>query len=69
MPAEAQIVGPDTVAVTVPAEVKEPKYLTFAWNCEARYNLMNKEGLPAVSFRLTLGEPNVEASPEAPRLP
>jgi len=31
--------------------LKEPKFIRFAWHCEARHNLMNQEGLPAVSFR------------------
>jgi len=48
--ARAEIVGKDTLVVSSP-EVKTPKYIRFAWNCEARPNLMNAEGLPAVSFR------------------
>jgi len=31
--------------------VKEPKFVRFAWDCLARHNLTNQEGLPAVSFR------------------
>ncbi len=48
--AEAKIVGKDTIVVTCP-DVKTPKYLRYGWNCEARLNLTNREGLPAVSFR------------------
>ena len=48
--AAARIVGKDTIEVTAP-ETKSPKFIRFAWNCEARHNLMNKETLPAVSFK------------------
>ena len=48
--AEAKITGPDTIEVWS-AGVKEPKYVRFGWNTLARFNLVNKEGLPAVSFR------------------
>ena len=48
--AGAKIVGKDTIEVTAPT-VKSPKFVRFAWNCEARHNLMNKETLPAVSFK------------------
>lgn len=48
--AGAKIVGKDTIEVTAPA-VKAPKFIRFAWRCEARHNLMNKETLPAVSFK------------------
>jgi len=49
-PAQARIVAKGTVEVTCP-EVKQPKFVRFAWHCLARHNLMNREGLPAVSFR------------------
>ena len=52
--APAKIVGKDTIEITVPESVSEPKVLLFAWDCIAIHNLMNKEGLPAVSFRLEL---------------
>jgi len=48
--AAAKIVGKDTIEVSSP-DVKQPKFVRFAWHCEARHNLMNTEGLPAVSFR------------------
>jgi len=48
--AAAKITGADTIEVTA-ASVKAPKFVRFAWNCEARHNLMNKETLPAVSFK------------------
>ena len=48
--AEAEILGPDTVAVWS-KEIGEPKQVRFGWHSLARFNLVNKEGLPAVSFR------------------
>ena len=48
--AQAEIVAKDTVAVFA-AQIKEPKFVRFAWYSLARHNLINKEGLPAVSFR------------------
>ena len=48
--AAAKITGKDTIEVTAPG-VNAPKFVRFAWNCEARHNLMNKETLPAVSFK------------------
>lgn len=48
--AQANIVGTDTVEIWA-AEVKSPQCVRFGWNTLARFNLMNKEGLPAVSFR------------------
>jgi len=48
--ARAEINGTDTVVVSSP-QVKEPKFVRFAWDCLARHNLTNQEGLPAVSFR------------------
>jgi len=48
--AQAKIVGTDSVEVWA-AEVKSPQCVRFGWNTLARFNLMNKEGLPAVSFR------------------
>lgn len=53
-PAKAEIVGKDTVVVHFPESVKEPAVVLFAWDCIAVHNLMNKEGLPAVSFRIEL---------------
>ena len=53
-PAPAKIVGKDMIEITVPESVSDPKVLLFAWDCIAIHNLMNKEGLPAVSFRLEL---------------
>jgi len=48
--AEARIVGADAIEVSSPP-VAEPKFVRFGWHPLARYNLVNKEGLPAVSFR------------------
>jgi hypothetical protein len=53
-PAKAEIVGKDTILVHVPPAVKDPRVVLFAWDCIAVHNLMNKEGLPAVCFRLEL---------------
>ncbi len=53
-PARAEIVGKDTVVVHVPETVEDPQVVLFAWDCIAIHNLMNKEGLPAVCFRLEL---------------
>ena len=50
VPAEAKIVGKDTVELTSP-RVNNPKSVRFAWHHYARHNLYNKEGLPAISFR------------------
>jgi sialate O-acetylesterase len=53
--AEARIVGSDTVAVSANGNcaegVSQPKHVRFGWHSLARFNLINKEGLPAVSFR------------------
>jgi sialate O-acetylesterase len=49
--AQAKVVGTDTVEAWAP-EVKSPQCVRFGWNTLARFNLMNKEGLPAVSFRV-----------------
>jgi len=48
--AQARITGADTVEVWS-SEVKEPKHVRFGWHALARFNLMSKERLPAVSFR------------------
>ncbi len=50
VPARVRISGPDTVEVFSP-DVPDPKFVRFAWHALARHNLINKEGLPAVSFR------------------
>ena len=52
--AKAEIAGKDTVVVQVPAAVKDPQVVLFEWDCIDVHNLMNKEGLPAVCFRLEL---------------
>lgn len=66
VPAEATIEG-EYVAVKS-ADVKEPVAVRFAWHEQAMPNLMNKEGLPANSFRtdewkLEFTPPPVEAKP------
>ena len=48
--AQAKIVAPDTVAVWSQT-VNQPNQVRFGWHPLARFNLINKEGLPAVSFR------------------
>jgi len=48
--AQAKITSKDTITVWSP-EVKNPKYVRFAWHALARHNLYNKEGLPAITFR------------------
>jgi sialate O-acetylesterase len=47
--ADARIVAPDSIEVYA-AGVKEPSAVRFAWHPLARHNLVNGEGLPAVSF-------------------
>jgi sialate O-acetylesterase len=51
-PAKAVIQG-NTVVLTCP-EVKKPKQIHFAWNEAAMPNFFNREGLPAVPFRIKL---------------
>lgn len=48
--AEARIAGPDTVETSAPG-IDRPEFVRFGWHALARFNLANKEGLPAVSFR------------------
>jgi sialate O-acetylesterase len=48
--AQARLVDASTVEVSAP-EVKQPKFVRFGWHALARFNLANKDGLPAVSFR------------------
>ena len=47
--ANAEIDG-DSVIVSAPA-IRNPAWIRFAWHETARSNLMNKEGLPANSFK------------------
>ncbi|BCX46827.1 9-O-acetylesterase [Haloferula helveola] len=48
--ADAEITGSNQV--TVRAEgIKEPKHVRFGWHPLTRFNLTNKEGIPATSFR------------------
>lgn len=49
VPAQATIEGNEVVVRS--ADVKEPVAVRFAWHEKAMPNLMNKEGLPANSFR------------------
>jgi len=51
VPATAEITGPNTITLTAEG-VDAPTHARFAWHCLARHNLMNEEGLPAVSFRV-----------------
>jgi sialate O-acetylesterase len=55
-PARAEIVGKDGVVVHLPPEITAPRYVTFAWDCLAIHNLRNREGLPAVAFRIELAD-------------
>jgi sialate O-acetylesterase len=48
--AEAKIVDKDTIEVWSP-KLKNPKFVRFAWHALARHNLVNGEGIPAISFR------------------
>lgn len=50
VPAEAKIVGEDTIEVSA-AGVLEPKAVRFAWHETAMPNLVNGAGLPAEPFR------------------
>jgi len=54
--AQAKITGENTVDVSAP-EIKEPKFVRFGWHALARFNLKNKDGLPAFPFR-TDEQPN-----------
>lgn len=51
VPATAEITGPGTITLTAEG-IDAPTHARFAWHCLARHNLMNEEGLPAVSFRV-----------------
>jgi len=48
--AKARIIGKDTVLVSSEA-VEKPRFVRFGWHPLAYANLINREGLPAVSFR------------------
>jgi sialate O-acetylesterase len=48
--ADAKIVGKDAVEVWSP-QVKQPRFVRFAWDSLAKHNLVNSGDLPAVSFR------------------
>lgn len=48
--AVTHITGTDTVEVSADG-MSAPKYTRMGWNALARFNLKNKEGLPAVTFR------------------
>jgi len=50
--AKAKIEGSDKVAVVSP--VKDPRVVRFGWNEAAQPNLFNKEGLPAMPFRINV---------------
>ena len=50
-PAAARITGPNTIVLTAEG-IDDPTHARFAWHCLARHNLMNEQGLPAVSFRV-----------------
>jgi sialate O-acetylesterase len=50
VPADAKIDGNDVVVSS--EKVKSPTALHFAWDESAVPNLMNKEGLPAIAFRI-----------------
>lgn len=48
--ATARIIDADTVEVSSP-EITEPKFVRFGWHSLARYNLVNSDQLPAISFK------------------
>ncbi len=48
--AEAKLVGKDTIEVSS-AQVKQPKFVRFAWHSYSKHNLVNSGDLPAVPFR------------------
>jgi sialate O-acetylesterase len=48
--AEAKIVDEDTIELRAEG-LTAPKHVRFGWHALARFNLINEEGLPAVSFR------------------
>ena len=48
--ADAKIIDKDTVVVAS-REVSEPVRVRFGWHALARFNLINKERLPAMPFR------------------
>jgi sialate O-acetylesterase len=48
--AEAKIIGKDTIEVWS-SNVSDPTQVRFGWHPLTRFNLINVEGLPAVSFR------------------
>ena len=50
--AKAKIQGSDKIVVVSP--VKDPRLVRFGWNEAAQPNLLNKEGLPAMPFRVNV---------------
>jgi sialate O-acetylesterase len=52
VPATAKIEGLDKVVVSLP--MKDAKTVRFGWNEAAQPNLFNKEGLPAMPFRVNV---------------
>jgi sialate O-acetylesterase len=52
VPAKAKIEGGDKVVLST--GVKDPKVVRFGWNEAAQPNLFNKEGLPAMPFRVNV---------------
>ncbi|WP_431210801.1 sialate O-acetylesterase [Puia sp. P3] len=52
VPAKAKIDGGDKVVLS--SGVKDPKVVRFGWNEAAQPNLFNKEGLPAMPFRVNV---------------
>ncbi len=50
VPAQAKIVGNDTIEVWA-GGLSAPKHVRFGWHPLTRFNLINAEGLPALSFR------------------
>lgn len=53
-PAQVEIEG-DKVRLTSP-KLKSPRYVRYAWQPFTRANLVNKDGLPASTFRGVVGE-------------
>jgi sialate O-acetylesterase len=50
VPADAEIIGPDTIAVSA-VGVAKPEAVRFGWSNNPQVNLWNKAGLPATPFR------------------
>ncbi len=57
-PATARVEN-DSVLLVSSGKVAKPRYVRYAWQPFTRANLVNAEGLPASTFRLEVGNPDV----------